>query len=238
MLLRHAGIPFVNETIPFADWPALKPNVPNNQLPQLQLDGGRLLPHSRDIALHVATLAGPPLLPTDEASAEVALDCWRELHSTSAPYVDDPWGEATPSDARIGAVHPLLNFMSEERALPLIPRYLAGTRPWLETLGERIRSAPEGAFMGGATPHHGEFASFAICDNIRTLAGSAALSAAASPEVLTWLESMRALPAVASHLERRPQAGTGAVGKPGSLIYEHADPAGVVEAYLRTSASG
>ena len=231
MLFRHANIPFVNQVIPFDEWPALKPDMPNNQLPQLQLGGdGRLLPHAKDIALHIATLSGPPLLPSNEADADSACECWRELHSTSVPYVDDPWGEATPWDARVGAVNPLLNMLPEEKALPLIPKYLKGTRPWLERLDERIQRRPEGAFMGGATPHHGDFASFAICDNICTLGGGDELSVA-SPSLLKWFTSMSALPAVARYLESRPQAGTGAVGKPGSLIYEHADPSAVVKAY-------
>ena len=83
--------------------------------------------------------------------------------------------------------------------------------------------------MGGAKPFHGEFASFAICDNICTLGGGPTSSlAAGGPELLDWFRSMRELPAVASHLESRPQAGTGDVGQPGSLIYKHADPAAAV----------
>ena len=39
---------------------------------------------------------------------------------------------------------------------------------------------------------------------------------------------MHALPAVASYLKDRPQAGSGEVGKPGSLIFEYACPADVV----------
>ena len=45
MLLRHADIPFVNEVVPFSEWPELKRSVPDNQLPQLQLHD-RLLPQT------------------------------------------------------------------------------------------------------------------------------------------------------------------------------------------------
>lgn len=228
MLLRTSKIPYVNEIVPFADWPNLKPNVPGNQLPQLRLGSdGNYLGNSMDIALHIAKIAGPPLLPADDADAECALDCWRELDKTSAPFINDPWGEATPWDARVGIANPLLNFVPAETALPLIPRYLDGTRPWLETLSARVQRSQGGPFMGGATPHHGEFASFAICDNICSLGGPTALSAG-GPSLLAWFEAMSALPAVKSHLDSRPRAGTGEVGKPGSLIYEHADPAAVV----------
>ena len=121
-----------------------------------------------------------------------------------------------------------------ETALPLVPRYLKGLPPWLCILDERLQRRPDGAFMGGATPHHGDFASFAICDNIWTLAGKSALSAAPSPNVLSWMEAMRALPSVAAYLRSRPEAGTGSVGKPGSLIYNHADPAAVVQGAVLT----
>jgi len=243
MLLRHASVPFVNEVVPFSEWPQLKPLVPNNQLPQLQLCEDTLLPYTKDIALHIAKLAGPPLLPIDEAGKAAALNCWRELHTTSLPFLEDPWGDATPADARIGAVNPLLNFLPEDEALPLIPRYLAGLPPWLASLEERLQRHPEGPFLGGDTPHHGDFASFHICDNITTLAGVAALDAgstagaASRPHLIAWVGAMRALPAVWSYVQARPQAGTGAVGKPGSLIHRHADPAAVVQRYLEATAS-
>mmetsp|Transcript_27042 Transcript_27042/g.41772 ORF Transcript_27042/g.41772 Transcript_27042/m.41772 type:complete len:263 (+) Transcript_27042:88-876(+) len=241
MLLSHASVPFVNEVIQFSDWPQVKPTVPNNQLPQLQLYDDTLLPHTKDIALHIAKLVGPPLLPMNEAGKASALHCWRELHTTSLPFLEDPWGDATPVDARIGAVNPLLNFLPEDEALPLIPKYLAGLPPWLESLEESLQRHPEGPFLGGYTPHHGDFATFHICDNITTLAGVAILNsgstagAASRLNLIAWMGAMRALPAVASYVRARPQAGTGAVGKPGSLIHRHAVPAAVVKKYLEAT---
>lgn len=228
MLFRHAKVPFVNEVVPFSEWPALKPNVPQSELPQLQLgSNGRLMPGTTDIALHIAGIAGAPLLPRDELQAEQALDCWRELHGRSLAHVGDPWGETTPWNARIGAVNPLLNALPEQEAIPLVPRYLAGLQLWFDTVDARLCEGQPGVFMGGATPHHGDFASFAIADNICTLGGAPAL-AAASPALHEWLAAMRALPAVSGHLETRPPAGTGAVGMPGSLLFNHADPAAAV----------
>lgn len=232
MLLRHTKLPHAQQIISFKEWPALKPKMPNQQLPVLQLGGdGRLLPNSMDIGLHIANVSGSPLLPKDEADAACAHECWRELDRTSLPYIDDPWAEATPWDARVGVVNPLLNVVPQEKALPLIPKYLDGVSQWLETLNARVQRRPEGAFMGGVAPHHGEFASFVICDNICTL-GGAELIAASGAHLLPWFTSMHELPAVASHLKSRPQAGTGAVGKPGSLIFEHADPAAVVARHI------
>jgi glutathione S-transferase len=241
MLLRHADIPFVDHIVPFSEWPALKPNVPNNQLPQLQLgSSGRLLPQSKDIALHIASLAGPPLLPSDAATAEDALDCWQILHSTSVPHLavgSDPWGEKVPWDARLGAVNPLLNFLPADVALPIIPSYLAGARGWLHNVVELRLSTTPGPFMGGKAPHHGDFATFHVVDNICTLDGGQLL-ASASPRAQQWHGAMHDLPAVASYLRQRPQAGSGEVGKPGSLIFEHARPADIVARALELGSAG
>ena len=40
-LLAHSGTDWAEENIDFADWPALKPTAPNNQLPMLSLQIGR-----------------------------------------------------------------------------------------------------------------------------------------------------------------------------------------------------
>jgi len=39
MLLSHGEIPYVDKIIEFSEWPALKPTMPNGQLPVLQLNG-------------------------------------------------------------------------------------------------------------------------------------------------------------------------------------------------------
>ena len=221
MLLRHANIAFTDELIPFAAWPELKPHVPGAQLPQLKFEDSTLLPQTKDIALHAATLAGPPLLPADADAASAALHCWQEIHSTSVPHIRHVWADATPWDARIGACNPLLNWLPEEEAVPLIPAFLKGAAEWLGRLEPRCRGG--GAFFGGASPHHGEFATFHIVNNICTLDGGALL-AVQSQRVQDWYASMQALPAVAAYLNERPQPGTGQVGRPESLIFRHARP--------------
>lgn len=223
MLLRHAEVAFTDEIVPLAVWPELKPRVPGNQLPQLQLEDGTLLPQTRDIALRAAMLASPlkKLLPIDAVMAGTALHCWQEIHRTSLPFITDCWAEATPWDARIGACNPLLNWLPEREATPLIPAYLAGAAGWFTELEERFHGG--GVFFGGPSPHHGDFASFHVTDHICTLDGGALLAAQAQ-RVRDWHAAMHALPAVAAYLRERPQPGTGEVGRPGSLIFEHARP--------------
>ena len=58
MLLNHAGVPFEDKRVEFPDWPALKPTMPGNQLPALQLKDGRLLGQSKAILRFVGMKHG------------------------------------------------------------------------------------------------------------------------------------------------------------------------------------
>ena len=63
----------------------------------------------------------------------------------------------------------------------------------------------------------------AACSPPPTLDGGALLAAQAQP-VRDWHAAMQGLPAVAAYLRERPQPGTGEVGRPGSLLFEHKRP--------------
>jgi glutathione S-transferase len=234
MLLRHAKIPYEDEIVAFADWPALKPTVPNNQLPQLvtrpsvDSPSGQtpiLISDTKDIAVHIAKLAGPPIFPCDENNLRAdALDCWLIQHATSlGPFLAvgrDPWDADSNPLGRLGAVNPLLNFVAAEDALQIIPSYLKGARVWLKNVVEPRLERSTGPFFGGEAPHHGDFASFHIVDNICTLDGGESIKTVGG-KVQRWHAAMHCLEGVASYLLDRPREGSKQVGKPGSLIWEH-----------------
>ena len=111
--------------------------------------------------------------------------------------------------------------LPEEDALKLIPTYLEGATSWMRNLETRIHEG--GPFFGGASPHHGDFNTFHMVDQITTLDGGAALQQCGLP-VQIWFASVASLPAVALYLNERPKAGTGLLGKPGSLIHERSEP--------------
>ena len=228
MLFRYSKVPYTDEMVQWKDWPTLKPTLPNKMLPQLKLEDGSLLPETMDIALHVATLAkqygyAEPLTPSTPEHAASAEHCWRETSKTSIHYLklDDLWADTTPWEARVGACNPLLNMLPEEDALKLIPTYLEGATSWMRNLESRIHEG--GPFFGGASPHHGDFNTFHMVDQITTLDGGAALQQCGLP-VQIWFASVASLPAVALYLNERPKAGTGLLGKPGSLIHERSEP--------------
>ena len=49
MLLSHANVPFNNNIVQFKDWPALKPSMPNMQMPCLELADGTKMGQSHAI---------------------------------------------------------------------------------------------------------------------------------------------------------------------------------------------
>ena len=226
MLFRYARVPIADEIVPLAAWPELKSQMPNKKLPQLRHADGNLLPETIDIALHVANERGESLVPSSRVAALEAEECWREMHGSAVPYLANPWAPNVPWDARIGACNPLLNMLQEDEALPLIPGYLQGARAWMQGLAERIDES-QAPFFGGSTPHHGDFASFHLANQITTLDGGESLMSCGM-KVQLWYHSVSFLPAVAEYLAVRPQAGTGDVGMPGSLLFEHANIAAVV----------
>ncbi|KAF0707822.1 hypothetical protein As57867_006515, partial [Aphanomyces stellatus] len=71
LALTIADIPFEDERVSFADWPALKPRMPFRQLPVLTVDGDTL---TQDVAIarYAGTLAGlyPSANPLDAARVD------------------------------------------------------------------------------------------------------------------------------------------------------------------------
>ena len=66
-----------------------------------------------------------------------------------------------------------------------------------------------------------------MANQITTLDGGESLMSCGM-KVQLWYHSVSFLPAVAEYLAVRPQAGTGDVGMPGSLLFEHENIAAVV----------
>lgn len=50
LAMKMAGIPFEDVRIAFQDWPAMKPNMPNQQLPILEIDGSEPITQSAAMA--------------------------------------------------------------------------------------------------------------------------------------------------------------------------------------------
>lgn len=82
LLFNAADVDFTDNRIDYYnDWPDIKPHMPNNQLPVLEIDGKYKLPQSLTIARYVARLygmAGKDLF--SEAWADYIVETFDDLH--------------------------------------------------------------------------------------------------------------------------------------------------------------
>mmetsp|Transcript_41959 Transcript_41959/g.111079 ORF Transcript_41959/g.111079 Transcript_41959/m.111079 type:complete len:239 (-) Transcript_41959:63-779(-) len=214
MIMRHAGIAFEDRVFTLEEWKAeWKAKMPTGKVPVLKLEDESLMAESGDIARYLAAKVGPPLMPSDEAAAKGAQELW-DLPDATGPWTSDDL-------PRISIVNPLLNFFSQEDAEPKLAAYRRGLPGVVDHL-EAVLSAGL-PFLGGTAPNYAEFWIFHNIDLIRTLMGPQVFDGRTA--VSSWLAAMEELPAVKEYLSERPQAGTGALGTPSSIIFKHADPA-------------
>jgi len=222
MILGYCGIAFVDNIVPLAEWGTLKASgkMPagkggNVQLPVLELEDGTMLPESLDIAKYVwTTLAGKPV---DDPGSDPE-NLWLLNDRKDAPF-------NSPSFMLPGLVNPLLNWFAEEDCADRIGPFIEGFPAFYEHVAPLLADAP-GPFFGGAEPNYGDFQIFHITNNLTTLDGGAILKAleATQPSIVAWYNAVLELPAVAAYLAARPQAGSGDVGRPGSLMAKYKLP--------------
>ena len=77
LALVLAGIPFVDERVPFDKWGALKPTTPYGQLPLMEINGGKPIAQSEAMLRYVGSLAtakGVPLYPTADPDRLLAIE--------------------------------------------------------------------------------------------------------------------------------------------------------------------
>merc|ERR1740121_2993065 len=117
-------------------------------------------------------------------------------------------------------INPILNFFPREKSEEMIPGFLQrAPATWRAFAG--LLSAKGGKFFGGAAPHIGDFHVFHYLDNLCTLDGGVTLRTLGDEQTASlqaWRAEMQSLPGVQEYLGSRPQPGTGAVGRPGSIM--------------------
>ena len=80
MLLSKAGVNFEDRRIEFAEWPELKPTMPNAQVPALKLEDGTLMGESLCILRFLAQSHGfYPNDPKEAAVVDEALEAYQDL---------------------------------------------------------------------------------------------------------------------------------------------------------------
>lgn len=224
MMMRFAGIPFVDREVTLEDWPTLKEKIPPNasgrvQLPVLELDDGTLMPDSLDIAKWIAEQAGPPLLPTSSAQpGNDAARLWELCDARDAPFCCD----GMPF---VGIINPILNFFEVEEAKQRLPPLLAAIGGFLDYIGP-ILSSTQPPFFGGTAPHYADFLLWHYMNNLSTLDGGTTLVRLNSEHAVAirdWYDAVARLPAISNYVAERPPAGSGMVGRSVSVIYNYED---------------
>ena len=196
LILHYSGQPYFMHRVDFDEWSTVKPHMPKGQLPVWQSDDSEeLMPETADIAKHLAKISGRMgLMPADAAVAAEAARLF-EL------CMDGP----------LGALNPLVNWTAKEEA---IPRVASGVAEALKALSSLKLPSP---YFGGAQPHYADFALWHCVDLCMLLDASSVNKLGNA--YASWYKSIKEDRAIAAYLKCRPKAGTGRIGKPGSLIY-------------------
>jgi prostaglandin-H2 D-isomerase / glutathione transferase len=181
LLFAEAGIEYKDTRLDGESFVALKPSLPNGQLPVLKV-GGKVLAQSFAIQQFVAQKLG---FYTDDAFTNAKVN---ELTETAREELD--------------ALVPVL-FSSDVDAG--IQKFATDRHPIYLTRYERVFSEhKEHAYAFGEKPTLGDFAVFFILDEAKTFGISAAVPDE-YPHLQLFMKTMYARPKVAEWLKNRPE---------------------------------
>jgi len=198
LLLSYAKIPYTNQFVTMEEWPKLKSEMPNGQLPAIKFPNGQYMGETGDLAKLIATRAGAPLMPADKDKQQAAARIF-DISNTE-PLTKSVF---------------LVNFKkTAEEVEKMRPDVIADTMKVLEPLELELNMSG-GAFFGGKEPHYGDFGLFHAINVFLSISKP---SPKLSDAWKGWYGNMCSLPVVKKYLAERPQAGSGKVGFPGSLI--------------------
>jgi len=207
MIAKYTGFEFDDRIVSFAEWPELKQQMPNGQVPVLVKANGRKMPESCDIALYVAE-SGMKSIVCDQAAQDLFAKC------QNLPL--------------LGSM-PLLNFFSKEDVLAdngdnelTLGGMTLTLNAFLKTAEEEFKKLDielekvDGPFFAGKEVGMGDLGILFIYGNMIALKkdfGEAFLS----EKFKAWVHKTKTLDGVKEYLADRPKCGTGEIGKPTSI---------------------
>lgn len=208
-LLLHCRLDWDDALVPLDGWKDYKESLPpgrtgRRQLPVLEVSEGettKMIPESLDIMQWIANKCDKDLLgktPDDRAKAERF-----KLYSDEGPV-------------RLGIINPLLNWFTLEEVQPHLSEYLEHLPRHLKVLSDAIG---EGPYLCGANLTYTDFEIFHLLDNACTLFGEDNVLNKITVSLRSFYDKMYRLPAISGRLHDRPLAGSGMVGRPGSIIF-------------------
>lgn len=213
-LLQHSQMDWEDCVVLLEDWASGtfdKTILPSGksgavELPVLSITDGTneatmMMPESHDIAKWIAERCEPSLLgstPKLQAKSERLFD-----------FYNEKWD----------IVDPILNYFSMEEAAKHLPKMVDSLEEILSYLTNEIQE--DGPYVCGSNLTYADFAIFHLLDNLGTLVGEDNLLEIAAPNdtLRAYYDTMYRLPSVSGRLMERPVAGTGKVGRKGSIIH-------------------
>jgi glutathione S-transferase len=210
-LLSHSGMEWEDCVVSFKEWVSGrydKDFLPvglsgEKKLPVLSIAAGNateLMPETHDIAMWIAGQCEPSLLgPTPEMQSKA---------ERIFEYCSTVWSD----------VDPVLNLFPVTETSPHITSIVARLP---EVLGSLSKEIEESTYVCGSELTYVDLAVFHVLDNLSTLLGEDYVlqaTVSGSP-IRMFYDQMYSLPAISRRLMERPLAGSGQVGKEGSILY-------------------
>ena len=231
MLLRTAGVPYVDKLYSPEEWNEAKKSMPEGQgvpgvstrpvgnrgLPVLELVSGELIPETADIARLIQHEVPDkfPHLNSEELEQAHKMAVASNAYPLLFPGCMLASYPEEVTDAVLRGEKPD-TYHGNLGSLPPYSDVLVSLQGWEARLGDR-------PFFGGDMPHYGEFLLFNVIDALRLVDPPAA--AKLGCKLRSWFDRMARLPAIDTYLGERVQPGPTAHGKPGSIITKYTEPA-------------
>ena len=195
LIMHYAGMNYTLRTIELSEWPEIKPTTPKGQVPCFVIDEQEeMMPETADIAMYLAQTSGKdglwPAASADQSAAEAMF-----VASNTSPLSD---------------LNPLLNWFPKEEAQSKIKPSVDAA---LKALG---KFKLKGDYFGGKVPHYGEFGLWHNVDLLLKVEPNALSKL--GKDWAAWYERIADNRDVKAFLQCRPKAGTGSVGKAGSMM--------------------
>eukprot|EP00752_Nemacystus_decipiens_P001600 g1560.t1 len=185
LALAQSGVEWVDDRVAFEDWPALKPTLPNGQLPVIEVDGV-VIPQSLAQLRYIGKIGG--LYPTDPIQAALADAAADALNDITGPM------RAAYFENDVEKKKQLEKHMAEVA----IPAWLANMEKALEAAG--------GQYFAGGKLSIGDIAIVSRLNWFRTdLDGVPPTIVDGYPLLLSLIDRVMAEPNIVAYTEALPK---------------------------------
>ncbi|KAI6174400.1 hypothetical protein M3Y98_01186000 [Aphelenchoides besseyi] len=186
LALHYKRVPFVDFRIESKDWPSLKKNYPNGQVPALEIDG-KMLMESHSIYRYVGTKFG--LFGQSEmerANLDSIAELHRELFDATSSYLEFELGNPVAGNK---------DDVYKNKFVPALHKYLP-------QLTDKLLQSNSGFFAPSGVL---SWVDFYVAESTLTFTNFAQAEMNQYPQMLAHRERVHSLPQIRSYVQSRPQ---------------------------------